>query len=93
MTTAVAGDVKMMDACPASPANDLHHHHLHHHQQQQLHAAVENRKRPLQDTLDGTNVKRTHSSSVAGKAHVPWSKFSVRIIVKDILNINVRVVV
>lgn len=61
--------MKMMDACPASPAHDHHLHHLHHHhqQQQQQQHAVENRKRPLQDTLDGANVKRTHNSSVTGK--------------------------
>lgn len=68
---AAAGDVKMMDACPALPANDHHLHHLHHHhhnhQQQQQQHAVENRKRPLQDTLDGANVKRTHNSSVTGR--------------------------
>lgn len=64
-----AGDVKMMDACPASPAHDHHIHHLHlqHQQLQHQQHAVENRKRPLQDTLDGANVKRTHNSSVIGK--------------------------
>lgn len=70
----------MMDVCPASPANDhhlhhqLHHHHNlqqqrhHHHQQQQQQHTVENRKRPLPDTLDGANVKRTHCSASTGKS-------------------------
>ncbi|XP_050421108.1 RNA-binding protein Pasilla [Adelges cooleyi] len=63
-TVAAAGDAKMMDACPpASPPQALHDPpHLHHH-----HGVVENRKRPLPDTMDGgATVKRTHCSPVTG---------------------------